>query len=154
MDEHIEDRRTLRRLEAAGDVSIHRSAVAIVHANDAHFTQSVVGPVSAAGDVSFVQAGCGPLYAGGDVSFHQGGCGPVIAKGDVRFEQGGAQNVLAAGDVTIGSRGFVGLVAAPKVVVEDGARILMSTPQAAAFGAALGLVIGVVARLARARSAA
>lgn len=151
MDEHVEERKILKTIEAAGDVSVRRSAVGVVHARAAHFTQSIVGPVSASGEVSFVNAGCGPLYAGGDVSFTNGGCGPIVTRGDVSFRNGGTQSVIAAGGATIGSGGIVGLVAAPSVTVEDGGRVLMSTQQAAAFGAAFAVVLGLVTRLVRRR---
>lgn len=149
MDGHVEQRRVLKTLEAAGDVSVQGSLVGVVNARDAHFTRSAVGPVAASGQVSFVQAGCGPMLAGGDVSFHQGGCGPVIARGNVSFEQGGTQTILAAGGATIKTGAFVGIIASPKVTVEDGATVLMSTRQAAAAGAAFGVVVGLLFRLAR-----
>jgi hypothetical protein len=151
MDGHVEQRRVLKTLEAAGDVSVQGSLVGVVNARDAHFTRSAVGPVAASGQVSFVQAGCGPMLAGGDVSFHQGGCGPVIARGNVSIEQGGTQSILAAGGATIGTGAFVGVVASPKVSVEDGATVLMSTRQAAAFGGSFGVGVGLIARLARRR---
>jgi hypothetical protein len=152
MDGHVEQRKILKTLEAAGDVSVEGSLVGVVNARDAHFTRSVVGPGEASGQVSFVQAGCGPLMSGGDVAFHQGGCGPVIAKGDVSIEQGGTQSILAAGGAKIGNGAFVGLIASPRVTVEDGARVLMSTQQAAAFGATFGLAVGLIVRWARRRT--
>jgi hypothetical protein len=149
VDGHIEQRRVLKTLEAAGDVSVEGSLVGVVNARDAHFTRSVVGPVAASGVVSFVQAGCGPMMSGGDVTFHQGGCGPVIARGDVSIEQGGTQGILAAGGARIGNGAFVGVVASPKVTVEVGARVLMSMQQAAAFGAAFGRAVGLIVRRGR-----
>jgi hypothetical protein len=49
---------------------------------------------------------------------------------------------VIAREARVGRGGFVGLLLSPKVTVEDGARVLMSTPQAAAFGAMLGGVAG------------
>ena len=139
----------LRTIEAAGDVTVERALVGMVNGRDVHLTQAGAGPVIASGQVSIHQAGCGPLMAGGDVSINQGGCGPVIAKGDVSIEQGGCQSVIAAGGVTLGRQSFVGMVVSPRITVEDGARVLMNVPQAAAFGAALGAVFAVLSRLAR-----
>jgi hypothetical protein len=51
--------------------------------------------------------------------------------------------VLAA-SATLEGGAFAGFVFSPKVTVADGARVLMSTPQAAAFGAAVGGMIGLV----------
>jgi ABC-type branched-subunit amino acid transport system permease subunit len=68
----------------------------------------------------------------------------VLARGSVSVSQGGAQSVIA-GEAHVGSGAFVGAVLSPKVTIEDGARVLMSTPQAAAFGAAFGALLALVA---------
>ena len=141
--------RVVKAIEAAGDVTLERALVGMVSGRDVHLTMAGAGPVIASGQVSINQGGCGPLMAGGDVSIHQGGCGPIIAKGDVSIEQGGCQSVIAAGGATLGRQSFVGMVVSPRVTVEDGARVLMNVPQAAAFGAALGAVFAVLSRLAR-----
>jgi hypothetical protein len=73
----------------------------------------------------------------------------MIANGDVSIEQGGTQSIIAAGGATIGDHAYVGLVLSPKVTVEDGAKVLMNTPQALAFGAALGGAIGLLVRMFR-----
>lgn len=141
MSEHEESGRVVGTLEAAGDVTLHRSLVGVLSAHNVRLEQAAAGPMMTSGDVSIQQGGCGPVLCSGDVSIHQGGCGSVLARGNVSIRQGGTQSVLA-GDATIGSGAFVGLVVSPKVTVEEGARVLMSTPQAAAFGAAVGGLIG------------
>jgi hypothetical protein len=83
------------------------------------------------------------------VTIRQGGCGPTIANGDVSIQQGGTQSVIAAGGATLGDHAYVGLVLAPKVTVQDGARVLMTTTQALAFGAALGGVVALLSRVFR-----
>lgn len=138
--------RFLKTVEAAGDVSVERAFVGAVSARDVHLKQAAAGPVMAGGAVSIEQGGCGPLMTAGNVSIEQGGCGPVIAGGDVSFVQGGAQSVISAGSATIGERACVGLVVSPRVTIEDGAHVLMSTPQALAFGAAAGTMIGLIVR--------
>lgn len=145
MDEHVETKRILGSLETAGDVGIQRSLVGAISAHDVNLLQAASGPVMASGDVTITQGGCGPLMCSGDVTITNGGCGPTIARGSVSFHNGGTQSVIA-GEAHLGSGSFVGLVAAPKVTVEDGARVLMSTPQAAAFGAALGVVLALFLR--------
>lgn len=136
-----ESRQVVGTLAAVGDVSLERSLVGALRAQDVRFERSIGGPVMARGDVTVEQGGCGPVLCGGNVSFHQAGCGPVLARGDVSFHQGGTQSVLA-GSATIGSGAFVGLVVSPKVTIEEGARVLMNTRQAAAFGAGIGALIG------------
>lgn len=141
--------KVLRTIEAAGDVTVERALIGMVNGRDVHLTQAGAGPVIASGQVSVHQGGCGPVMAGGDVSINQGGCGPLIAKGDVSIEQGGCQSVIAAGGARLGRQSFVGMVVSPRVTMEDGARVLMSVPQAAAFGAAFGAVFALLSRLAR-----
>jgi ABC-type branched-subunit amino acid transport system permease subunit len=52
---------------------------------------------------------------------------------------------VIAGEAHVGRGAFVGAVVGARVTVEDGARVLMTTPQAAALGAAFGAVIGLLA---------
>jgi hypothetical protein len=141
MIEHEETGRVVGTLEAAGDVTLHRSLVGALSAHNVRIERAAAGPVLASGDVSVLQGGCGPVLCSGNVSITQGGCGPVLARGNVSIQQGGTQSVLA-GDASIGGGAFVGLVVSPKVTIENGARVLMTTPQAAAFGAAVGGLIG------------
>jgi hypothetical protein len=138
--------RFLKTVEAAGDVKVERAFVGAVSARDVHLKQSAAGPVMAAGAVWIERGGCGPLMTAGNVSIERGGCGPVIAGGDVSFVQGGAQTVISAGSATIGERACVGLLVSPRVTIEDGAHVVMSTPQALAFGAAAGTIIGLMIR--------
>lgn len=119
--------------------------IGTIETDKATIERSLVGAVKG-NDVSLVQAGAGPVMAGGSVTITQGGCGPVIAQGNVSFERGGCQSVIAAGEATIGPSAWVGLVVSPSVKVEDGGRVLMGTKQAAAFGAALGMVVALFAR--------
>lgn len=144
MEEHLEDRRVVGTLEAAGDVAVQRSLVGALSAHNVTLRQAAAGPMMTTGDVSIERGGCGPVMCSGDVSIRQGGCGPVLARGSVSITQGGAQSVIA-GEARIGAGAFVGIVVSPKVAVDDGARVLMSTTQAAAFGAALGTLLGLVA---------
>jgi hypothetical protein len=144
MEEHLEERRVVGALEAAGDVTVRRSLVGAVSAHNVHLEQAAAGPTLASGDVTITNGGCGPVMCSGDVTITNGGCGPVLARGKVSFTNGGTQSVIA-GEAHLGSGAIVGLVAAPRVTVEDGARVLMTTRQAAAFGAALGAVVGLFA---------
>ncbi len=140
------DRRFLKTIEAAGDVNVERAFVGAVSARDVQLKRSAAGPVMAGGAVRIEQGACGPLMTAGNVSIERGGCGPVIAGGDVSFVRGGAQTVISAGSATIGERACVGLLVSPRVTVEDGAHVVMSTPQALAFGAAAGTMIGLIVR--------
>jgi hypothetical protein len=141
--------KVVRSIEAAGDVAVDRALVGMVTGRDVRLTMAGAGPIIASGQLSIEQGACGPMMAGGDVSIHQGGCGPLIAKGNVSIEQGGCQSIIAGGGATLGRQSFVGMVLAPKIEVQDGAKVLMTVPQAAAFGAVLGIVFGLVSRIAK-----
>lgn len=143
------DQRAASALEFDEDVRVEKSLVGVLRARDVHLHQAAAGPVAASGGVSILQGGCGPVIANGDVTIRQGGCGPLIANGNVSIEQGGTQSVIAAGGATLRDHAYVGLVVAPKVSVEEGGRVLMSTPQALALGAAAGLVFALLSRLVR-----
>ncbi len=138
-----------RSLEFERDATVERSLVGVMRARDVHLTQAAAGPVLAGGSLSILQGGCGPVVANGSVTIRQGGCGPMIANGNVSIEQGGTQSIIAAGGATLRDHAYVGLVLAPKVTVEEGGRVLLSTPQALAFGAAVGLVYALVSKLGR-----
>ncbi len=141
MTEHVETGRMVRTLEAAGDVTVERALVGALRAREVRVQMGAAGPVLASGGVSLERAGCGPVMTKGDVTITQGGCGPVLAAGSVSITQGGTQSVLA-GQARLGRGSFVGLVASPRVTIEDGARVLMNTRQAAAFGAVAGAIVG------------
>jgi hypothetical protein len=141
MEEHIEERRVVGTLEAAGDVTLLRSLVGAISAHNVQLEQAAAGPMMTSGDVTIHNGGCGPVMCSGDVTIHNGGCGPVLARGSVSITNGGTQSVLT-GEAHVGSGAFVGAVIAPKVTVAEGARVMMTTRQAAAFGAAVGAVLG------------
>lgn len=147
MEEYSE--RAASSLEFEKDAAVDRSLVGFVRARDVHLHQAVAGPVAAGGNLSILQGGCGPVIANGTVTIRQGGCGPMIANGDVSIEQGGTQSIMAAGGATLGEHAYVGLVLSPKVTVEEGGTVLMSTKQALAFGAAAGLVFALLSRIVR-----
>ena len=128
---------------------MERSLVGFMRARDVHLHQAAAGPIAAGGNLSILQGGCGPVIANGAVTIRQGGCGPTLANGDVSLEQGGTQSIIAAGGATVGDHAYVGLVLSPKVTVEEGGKVLMSTQQALAFGAAAGVVFALLSRLAR-----
>ena len=133
-------------VEFKTDANVTRSIVGLVKARDVHLTGSGAGLVAAGANFSILNGGCGPVVANGAVTIRNGGCGPLIANGDVSIENGGTQAVLAAGEATIGPNAFVGIVVSPKVAVEDGARVLMSSPLALAAGAVAGIAVSALTR--------
>ena len=128
---------------------VSRRFVGLVKARDVRLTGSAAGFVAAGGDLSVRNGGCGPVLTGGSVTIRNGGCGPVIAKGDASIENGGTQAILAAGGATIGRKAFVGVVASPKVTIEEGGRVLLSSPISIAVGAGIGFAVVLLSRLMR-----
>lgn len=131
---------------------VSRKLVGLVRARDVRLTGSAAGFVAAGGDLSILNGGCGPALTGGSITIRNGGCGPVIAKGDASIENGGTQAILAAGGATIGRKAFVGVVASPKVTIQQGGRVLLSSPVALAVGAGIGSAVVVLSRLMRQRT--
>jgi hypothetical protein len=127
-------------------VVVERGFAGLVRGQHVRIHQAAAGPVLAGGDVELQYAGCGPMAVGGNVSIMNGGCGPVLAAGDVSIERGGAQSMVSLGKATLGPGSFVGAVLSPSATIEDGAKVLMTLPQAVAFGAAAGAVFALLGR--------
>jgi hypothetical protein len=127
------------RLEEESNTDLRWTAVGLLKAREVNLNGSAAGLAALGGNLTIHNGGCGPVLAKGDVKIRYGGCGPVIAGGDVSIEYGATQSVLAAGSATIGPRGFAGFVVSPRVMVEDGGKVLLSSRQAIAFGAAAGI---------------
>ena len=107
--------------------------------------RSLVGAV--AGERIMVrEALVGAIAAKQDVSITNGGSGPIAAAGNVSIVNGGAKTIATLGGATLGERSFVAFVLAPKVTIERGATVLMSTPQALAAGAAVGVAVALLRR--------
>ena len=138
-----------KALEFESDASVTRSLVGALKARDVHLTGSAAGLVAAKGNFSIVNGGAGPVLANGSVTIRNGGCGPLIANGDVSIEYGGTQAVFAAGGARIGPKALVGAVISPNVTVADGGKVLLSSRQALAFGAAAGIAYALLSRLVR-----
>jgi hypothetical protein len=70
-------------------------------------------------------------------------------EGDASIEKGGTQAIIAAGGARIGRHAFVGVVVSPKATIEEGGRVLLSSPAAIAVGAAVGFGVALFGRLMR-----
>jgi hypothetical protein len=147
MNEH--GHRPTGALEFHSDAEVTRSVVGMIKARDVHLTRSGAGLVATDGNFSILNGGCGPVLANGGVTIRNGGCGPLIANGDVSIQNGGTQAIVAAGGATIGQRTFVGIVASPNVTIQEGARVLTTSPAGFAVGAAAGIAASLLYRLFR-----
>jgi len=99
-----------------------------------------------------------PIVCGNEVEVSQGGGLVFLAKDELEVERGGGQwmvalrkleveqggcAVMVAGRAEV-SRGFVGVLLSLRSEFRDGARVMMTLPQALAAGAAAGLVVAFV----------
>jgi hypothetical protein len=149
MDE--QGRSIMASAEFESDAQVAKSVVGLVKARDVHLTESQAGFVLAGGNFSILNGGCGPVMANGSLTIRNGGCGPVMANGDVSIENGGAGALIANGGARIGPNGTVALVVSPRVTMEEGSRILLSSPVTLAIGAAAGVFGSILVRLLRPR---
>lgn len=133
-------------LGVESDEDVTGRFVGLVKAHDVHLTRSAAGLVAARGNLSILNGGCGPVMTSGGVTIRNGGCGPVMTKGDVSIQNGGTQAIVAAGGATIGRSAFVGVVASPRVTIEEGGRVLVSSPIALALGACIGFGVALLSR--------
>jgi hypothetical protein len=127
-------------------IAVERSLVGAVAGEQIQVREALVGAIAAKQDVSITNGGVGAIAARQDVSITNGGSGPIAAVGNVSIVNGGAKTIATLGGATLGERSFVAFVLAPKVTIEAGAKVLMSTPQALAAGAAVGVVIALLGR--------
>jgi hypothetical protein len=132
--------------DATQDVQIETGFVGAVRARDVTMRRAGAGAVAATGDLIVTNGGMGAAAVAGNVAITNGGSGPIAAGGNVSIVNGGCQWIAARGETTLGERSFVGAVLSPNVVVQDGAKVLLDLPRALAFGAAMGVAIGIVVR--------
>jgi hypothetical protein len=126
---------------------VERGLVGAVRGQEVDIRDSGVGAAAAEGNLFLTNGGAGALAAGGNLTITNGGGGPMAVAGDVSITNGGAQTIVAAGGARLGERSFVAFVLSPRVTVEEGAKVLFSTPQALALGAVVSAGIWATARL-------
>ncbi len=132
---------------------------------DAHLTASLAGYVSAKENAEIEGSAASIIAAGRDMTLTDS-LGQVIASGrDLHMENSAALLVKPGKDARIeysGSLVFlgqqtsvknsrIGVALAREIHLAEGSRVLLSTPQALAFGAAFGAVCAVLGWLLRRR---
>lgn len=134
--------------------------------DEVHFGPGLAGVVSSKGMMSIDRAGAvvaktgqnlevrnggaWVMVAGGSAHIENGGAEYMVIGGETEIKNGGALVVVAGKNVTI-NQGGVGILLSRQVTLGEGSRVLLSTPQALAFGAALGVVIALVSWLLKKR---
>ncbi len=114
-------------------------------ATDANLYMSrSVALTARAGSAMWVsRSGASALAAGKDMYITNSGGNAFVAGGNIEITGGGG-GVLVAGKSGTVNHGFVGMIISQQTILGEGSRVLLDTPQAIAFGAALGAAFGVV----------
>lgn len=127
------------------------------------FTSGFALQVNAQRDITISEGGGGVIAAGRDSEVNNGGAQVIVAGNDVQIENGGAMIINAGGNVDITNgggllvagqnvstqNGFVGMVLSQESNIGEGSKVLLNTPQAIAFGAALGSAFALLGWLLR-----
>jgi len=146
-----------------------------------NFGPGIALRVKAGQDVHMTQAGAGVAAAGADMDLSFGGALVIAVGNDLQVVNGGAVQITTGRDVTLNNAGalqitagaeahlansttlvvtgshvtardsLVGVVLSPQVELGEGARVLFSTRQAIALGAAFGAVFGLLSWLLKRR---
>lgn len=148
----------------ASQAEVESTFVQQVQADQVTITSSLVGSISAEGSVQafnsliasmavgdkahLEQGGVFLLTVGGDADFSEGKASVTVAGGDTTLEHSSAK-LIVAGNAAHVKNSFVGVLLARQAELGEGSQVLLNTPQAIAFGAAAGLVLGLVQLLSR-----
>lgn len=127
----------------ADTIDVRQGGITRAEAREISVTQG--GVAIARADRVSVGMGAVGLAVGGDVSVTQGFARTVIAR-DVRIEQAGARTVIASTATFDKSSGALVVIAAK---AEGNVRTLLDWRGALAFGAAFGILVGLVRRVRR-----
>ena len=133
-------------MDVTEDAQFERGLVGAVRGHEVTMRNAAAGVVATSGDLIVTNGGMGAAAVAGNLAITNGGSGPIAAGGNVSIVNGGCQWIASGGGATLGERSFVGAVLAPKVVVEDGGKVLIDLPKAIALGAAMGVAIGLIVR--------
>lgn len=127
------------------------------------FGPGFAGQLNAAQDLAMTQAGAILAVAGRDAEISYGGAQVIVAGNDVEVAYGGAMVMVVGGDAALANggaglvvgenttvrAGTVGVALTGQLNLEEGSKVILSTPQAIALGAAFGAACGLVSWLLR-----
>jgi len=118
--------------------TVSGAIVGSVRAERVSLSHSAAIMVGAGRDIAASQSGALAFVAGRDISGARGG-GVLIAGNTMKIERGGG-GVMIAGRARV-SDSIIGLLVSSKTRLQDGARVLLTGPQAIALGAAFGVAL-------------
>lgn len=131
----------------ARQVVVRTGLAGVVQADEVSIESGGVLVGVAGRDLRITSGGGSILVAGGNISINSGGGSVLVAGVDMSVQNGGG-GVMVTPHANL-NRSFVALLLCGKADLQDGSRILLSTPQAAALGAALGLALAFTNRALR-----
>lgn len=131
----------------AHHVEVRSGFATIVQAQEVSINGGGSIVIGAGQDIKIMGGGGTLIAAGNNISIMSGGGSVLVAGNSISVQNGGGA-ALITNRATL-SRSFVALLLCRKAEMREGSRVLLGTPQAAALGAALGLVFALVSRRAR-----
>jgi hypothetical protein len=151
--------------EGADRTERYEGAADQVVAHDASVNNSFVGSVRAGGHASIANSIAGGFVAGQNMDIAEGFGNAFVAGANIEMKNSGGLVMVAGANIDIHSggggflsckqatveNGTIGVLLAPQAALGENVKVMMSTPQAIALGAAFGLVAGVLGLLFRRR---
>ena len=136
-----------------------------LEAEEATVNQSLVGSINAKDKVTVVKSVAGGIAAGSDAEVYQSGCGGMAVGHDATIQSGAVLALTVGGDANVQSGGsavvvcrnanlensVIGVLFTPQAALGKDVKVLMTSTQAAAFGAAFALVAGIFGLITRRR---
>ena len=108
-----------------------------------HMSSSLTLTAQAGNEMRVSESAAGALIAGGNMQVTNSLGNALVAGGDIEMVESLGGVVVAGKSATV-NQGVVGIIISDQTVLGEGSRVLLDTPQAIAFGAALGAMFGVV----------
>ncbi len=118
---------------------------------DAEIRESLALVARSGGDMQVANGFSAACVAGGNMQVSESMGFTTVAGGNVDADQSMLLTTITGGNVTA-KGSFLGIVLGNHLEVGEGSRVLLNTPQAVAFGAALGAGIAVIGWLLRRRT--
>ncbi|HMO56159.1 MAG TPA: hypothetical protein PKA05_09295 [Roseiflexaceae bacterium] len=128
-------KRLVGRRHTAMSAALEQQAA--VHSQKAIVSRSAARSIDAGAGVVMNLSAAGRINAGGDVVMTAGAAPIIQAAGDLHLE-GGAAGVVISREAHVRS-GLIGILIARRADTDSQTRVLLSTPQVAAFAGILGL---------------
>ncbi|HKP51237.1 MAG TPA: hypothetical protein VJ183_01150 [Chloroflexia bacterium] len=128
-------------------VQVRSGLAGMVQADEVSIMSGGAMVAVAAQDFKIMSGGGSLIVAGHDMSITSGGGSLLVAGNSMNIQNGGGAAMITPHASL--NRSFVAFLLCGKADVSEGSRILLGTPQAAVFGAALGLAITIAGRLLR-----